>query len=618
MVKPYRRSGGLGDVLYLRAGLELVGPASLRTAGTIVEAQWAMPPGVTLCDTIPQEVEEDLDPLYEMHPLRLAVDRVSLGELRLTGEITDRKLTGFEMPVAARQWATQALAPLDGPFVAVVDSSYGEHRHLPPKWVEQVCVNLREAGYYPLVLGAKTGVTNDLAANLRFAKKTTLTQAAAILEQCAALFCVDTGLSALAGWLGVPQACIFQSQPPWCRVTRLPGLFTGFFCAARNGMPASYGGDLPQGAMPPAETVTEALLALMAGASLGRYWYGRYFDHAVAVAGYAPAAGLDATCDGWLADAYYRARLDGMAGEWDLHRAIAALEEQQVAVATSGAVTVARTEDLQVTPWLLDKPVRPAEEPLRSLLTLDPSDTRADHLRQAALEVREVPGDVAEVGVYTGGITRMLALMLPAKTVYGFDTFRGLPQLPRHTLDFHREGEFEANVAEVTAYLPATAKGLEKHKFALVHLDSDLYETTRAGLAFFWPRLSEGGVIVLDDYGWRDTLGVTLAVDEFLRTMPSAALKITTPSQAVLRRVETEWITVRGLRYVSGDSCDHPELGTCKRGEFRTATAEQCKRIGASRHFEAVEEEREIKKAHIEKEWYNTSNNLYEELGGAK
>jgi len=61
---------------------------------------------------------------------------------------------------------------------------------------------------------------------------------------------------------------------------------------------------------------------------------------------------------------------------------------------------------------------------------------------------------------------------------------------------------------------PDTAAGLESETFAVVHLDGDLYETTRAGLDFFWPRMVTGGVIVLDDYGLHDCPGVTRAVDE--------------------------------------------------------------------------------------------------------
>ena len=50
-------------------------------------------------------------------------------------------------------------------------------------------------------------------------------------------------------------------------------------------------------------------------------------------------------------------------------------------------------------------------------------------------------------------------------------------------------------------------------RFAFVHLDADLYAPTKAGLEFFYPRLSTHGALVMHDYnGW---LGARTAIDEF-------------------------------------------------------------------------------------------------------
>jgi hypothetical protein len=310
-------------------------------------------------------------------------------------------------------------------------------------------------------------------------------------------------------------------------------------------MPASYGGDLPQGDLPPAEVVTRTLLAHARGKQPGRYWYeGEFLSHAVELDRAAPHRGLDATTEQGKS-AYYSARIDGYAGEFDLATAIAALEEQQVSVATYGGATVARVEDLRRSGWLLRGPVRPCDEPLRTLLAKDTSDTRLDKLRVAALETYNVRGIVAEVGVFTGGVTRLFGLMLPHKRVIGFDTFAGLPPVMRHTLDFHIPGDFAANYGEVSEYLedlpnvelragffPDTGRNLSEERFSLVHIDTDLYETTRAALEFFWPRMDVEGQIVLDDYGWRDTKGVTQAVDGFMRETPGAELTKLGPSQA--------------------------------------------------------------------------------------
>lgn len=64
-------------------------------------------------------------------------------------------------------------------------------------------------------------------------------------------------------------------------------------------------------------------------------------------------------------------------------------------------------------------------------------------------------------------------------------------------------------------YFPDTVQGLEGHTFCFVYLDADLYTSIRDGLAFFYPRMIPGGVIVIDDYGTDNWPGVEKAVYEF-------------------------------------------------------------------------------------------------------
>jgi len=479
------------------------------------------------------------------------MDRVSLGEFAVTGSAGAGCVEGVEVPLAAQKWAVEQIKAIgkDIKPVAIVDSSFGLHRTLDKDWVREVCNILRDNGYYPLVLGAKTGLTDE--ADTRFVKKTTFTECAALLYMCYGIVSCDTGLTALAGLLGVPQVCVYQSQFPWLRIRRLPGAFVGFCCVKRS-LPSPYGGDMEHDDMPPAEEAAASLLGLMDGRAKGCYWHeGRYFDYAIAVSAEKDewlnldCTGLDVTFEKG-ADAYYQAFIAGPVENMELHEAIAALEEQQVAIATIGEVTIVRTSDLGRSAWLLRGPVRDSNEPLRSLLAETPNDPRMASMRKLALKVMDLPGAAAELGVYKGGITRMLALMLPDKRVIGFDTFAGLPAL-KHTIDYHTEGEYSAEFAEVSKYLsdlpnvelrqgvfPDTTNGLHDEQFCLVHLDADFYESTRLALSFFWPKMVEGGIIVLDDYGWKNTEGVTKAVDDFLAITPAARLTITTPMQAII------------------------------------------------------------------------------------
>ncbi len=71
---------------------------------------------------------------------------------------------------------------------------------------------------------------------------------------------------------------------------------------------------------------------------------------------------------------------------------------------------------------------------------------------------------------------------------------------------------------------PQTADSVSKNKFSFVYLDADLYQSTKDGLEFFYPRLSKGGVIIIDDFVSRRWAGVETAVGEFLEKNSSASL----------------------------------------------------------------------------------------------
>ncbi|MFZ5811827.1 MAG: TylF/MycF/NovP-related O-methyltransferase [Thermodesulfobacteriota bacterium] len=168
-----------------------------------------------------------------------------------------------------------------------------------------------------------------------------------------------------------------------------------------------------------------------------------------------------------------------------------------------------------------------------------------------------IEGAVAEVGVYKGGSLFFMASLLAALgrddvPLHGFDSFSGHdaqdiePSLePIHTPGLFGDTLFE-NVVAALAPWPAvrlhkgrfqdTCQGLDRDRFAFVHLDADLYAVTRDALRFFGPRLAVGGVIVLDDYGFNTTPGVVKAAQEFLAATPGWRLVPLLSGQGVLVR----------------------------------------------------------------------------------
>lgn len=139
----------------------------------------------------------------------------------------------------------------------------------------------------------------------------------------------------------------------------------------------------------------------------------------------------------------------------------------------------------------------------------------------------KVPGATAELGVYRGGVSKMIATAMPERSHYCFDTFSGIPNADP-TIDGHSNGDFSADLADVKAFLhepnivfcvglfPQTTQTIPDEKYALVHIDADTYASTRAALEYFYCRTSPGGFLIIDDYDWRHCLGVKKAVSEFL------------------------------------------------------------------------------------------------------
>ncbi len=164
-----------------------------------------------------------------------------------------------------------------------------------------------------------------------------------------------------------------------------------------------------------------------------------------------------------------------------------------------------------------------------------------DYVRYKTLQLvareiadRQVPGAIAELGVYQGKFAQILNEVFPDRDFYLFDTFEGFSadQATADQAAGFTEGPVQqftdTSVDQVLArlphrekaiirkgFFPETFEGLEDEKFAFISLDPDLYEPVRDGLKCFWPRLSAGGFIFVHDYNNEHYKGVRQAVHEF-------------------------------------------------------------------------------------------------------
>jgi O-methyltransferase len=149
----------------------------------------------------------------------------------------------------------------------------------------------------------------------------------------------------------------------------------------------------------------------------------------------------------------------------------------------------------------------------------------------------KIPGDMAEVGVFQGGSARILCEVKGKRALHLFDTFEGLPETSIYNEDHMYKGEFATSLDGVKAYLrsfknvyfykgifPKSSGPIKQKKFSFVNLDVDLYEGTRDALAFFYPRMSAGGIIMTHNYG--NLSGVKRAFDEFFKTKQEPVIEL--------------------------------------------------------------------------------------------
>lgn len=124
-------------------------------------------------------------------------------------------------------------------------------------------------------------------------------------------------------------------------------------------------------------------------------------------------------------------------------------------------------------------------------------------------------GMALEFGVYNGATLKIIAAGCGDRPVYGFDSFEGLPEDWRPGFP---AGAFTAGgvpsvpgASMVVGWFSGTLPGfLASHPepVAFLHIDADLYSSTRTVLDLVGPRLRVGSVIVFDEYfnypGWAD------------------------------------------------------------------------------------------------------------------
>jgi O-methyltransferase len=162
------------------------------------------------------------------------------------------------------------------------------------------------------------------------------------------------------------------------------------------------------------------------------------------------------------------------------------------------------------------------------------------------IEQAGIAGSILECGVLDGGGSALMAFATrrSGRPVHMFDSWEGLPIT---TAKDGATGEkwigqcvgSPARVFEVMQALGIESTRLHAHRgwfhetfplvggkidsLAMLHVDCDFYEPVLLTLETWYPKLSPGGFVQIDDY--EEFSGCQKATDEFLEAHPDARLE---------------------------------------------------------------------------------------------
>lgn len=170
------------------------------------------------------------------------------------------------------------------------------------------------------------------------------------------------------------------------------------------------------------------------------------------------------------------------------------------------------------------------------------------------IEARDIPGDIVECGVWRGGNLALAGLhnlqFGSKRQIWAYDTFAGMTaptefdEKATSSLDtakkfqeLDRDGHNDwcyasredvvrnfATVVGENARLKIVQGPVQDtlldsanlpDKIALLRLDTDFYDSTKAEMEILYPRLERGGILIIDDYG--EWAGARKAVDEYFQ-----------------------------------------------------------------------------------------------------
>ncbi len=166
---------------------------------------------------------------------------------------------------------------------------------------------------------------------------------------------------------------------------------------------------------------------------------------------------------------------------------------------------------------------------------------RSNILCWAARQSMRIAGDLVECGCYKGVSARIVCdyveLEKSDKHYYLYDLFEHSPEMNHHAMPEHSANLYAqvkqrfADLEQVhvtQGSIPEVLHHIAPEKIALLHIDLNNAPAEIGALELLFDRVSTGGIIILDDYGWLAYRAQKEAEDPFFEERGYRVLELPT------------------------------------------------------------------------------------------